>query len=76
MEQLDLLAQCDEIRRFSRQAESILSALATGPKTGDELGRIARRYGARIHELRKAGYRITLTHHNRATGETVYEWQP
>lgn len=45
-------------RRVSRQAMAILSRLREGPATNGELLQIAARYGARIHELRKAGYQI------------------
>ena len=44
--------------RLGRQQAAILAALKQGPKTNIELVPIALRYSARIHELRKAGYRI------------------
>lgn len=43
-------------RRTSKQR--VLEALTAGPKTNVELNEICYRYGARIHELRRAGHQI------------------
>ena len=45
-------------RRLSRHQRLILARLRDGPATGDELHPIARRYGARLEELRRAGCEI------------------
>lgn len=62
--------------RFSQQCSRIMDAFyhATGHRlTGRQLMEIAPRFGARLHEMRKAGYRIKLVRYDRATGFTVYQ---
>lgn len=44
--------------RLGRQQKAILEALRVGPVTNTELLGIGMRFGARIQELRKAGYEI------------------
>ena len=58
--------------RLQRKALVLLGALQAGPLTNVEamhLGGL--RFGARLHELRKAGHRIETEEHKR-TGVTVY----
>lgn len=62
----------DAIGRLSEQAEAILARLFRGPATNWELARIAIRYSARIHDLRKAGFQIETEHLNHASGEVRY----
>lgn len=40
------------------QKETILAMLRARPQTNGALGRVSYRYGARIMELRRAGYAI------------------
>ena len=61
-----------ERQRLSRQCREILERLQRGPASSAELNRIAFRYSARIHELRKAGYEIRLTDHDHESGVTWY----
>jgi len=71
---LDLFAQSDEIDRLETQRGRILARLLLGPATGAELADVGGfRYGARIFELRRRGWIITLTDRDRRTGRTVYE---
>lgn len=42
--------------RLSAQHLAIADALRDGPKTNRELSMIALRFGARLHELKKAGF--------------------
>jgi hypothetical protein len=44
--------------RFTRQHQAILDRLEQGPATNTELVQIAQRFGARVKELRDAGYVI------------------
>ena len=63
----------EEWPRLSRQCAAILEALRAGPKNNAELARIALRYGARIKDLREAGYRIDLTYRDHVRGLNTYE---
>lgn len=63
----------EERRRLSAQCLKILDKLKQGPATNLQLAVIGYRYGARIHELRKAGYEIVITAKNVESGETTYE---
>ena len=56
--------------KLSRQQQSILDALRSGRKSNVELNAICFRYGARIFELRKLGYRIEIV----ARGEHGVRW--
>lgn len=47
-----------ENRRRKTATERILLRLLRGSATTTELSKIALRFGARLHELRKAGYNI------------------
>lgn len=44
--------------RVTKAAHRILEMLREGPKTNVEMATVTPRYGARIHDLRKAGYQI------------------
>ena len=44
--------------RLNKQCEQILAMLRTGPKTNDDLARVALKYTSRISDLRKAGHNI------------------
>jgi hypothetical protein len=47
-----------DIPRVTGQNAAILERLRQGPASSFELYTLARRYSARIHDLRRAGYRI------------------
>ncbi len=64
--------ELDPPARISKQGRAILARLQAGEVTNVELARIAIRYSARIHELRKAGYRIELVKQDRESGVCVY----
>lgn len=58
--------------RLQKAALRILGRLQEGAATNAELLAIGGfRFGARLHELRRAGHRIT-TEENKATGVAVY----
>lgn len=61
------------IPRVSRQALQVLELLRRGPATNRELLSVAIRYGSRIHDLRKAGYRIEIVAKDDASGLTTYQ---
>ena len=63
----------EAVRRVSRQALQILDRLREGPVGVTELRDIACQYNARIFELRRAGYRVVNTSHDKATGESWYQ---
>lgn len=48
-----------DIPRLSAQSAAILDRLKQGPATNFELSRIALRYSARIHDLKKAGFKVS-----------------
>jgi hypothetical protein len=48
--------------RVEAQRAKLLERLQRGPATSEELSRIAQRFGARIHELRKEGHMIDAKH--------------
>lgn len=66
----------EEQSRLQTQSARILQRLREGPVTGSELLKLAPRFGARIKDLRKAGYRITLVERDYKTGRTVYALEP
>lgn len=45
--------------RRVKHATRVLESLMAGPQTSADLSRISHRFGARIHDLRRLGYRIT-----------------
>lgn len=47
----------EDLEANARQRAAILARLKTGPATGPELLWIAHRYGARLFELKQAGWR-------------------
>jgi len=49
----------EDEQRVTGQNRLILERLLQGPATSTELQAICRRYSARAHDLRKAGYRIS-----------------
>lgn len=49
---------CDQAARLSRQEAKILQRLKQGPATNRDLTQICLRYGARIFDLNRKGYRI------------------
>lgn len=51
-------ARREQYRPLRPTAARILDRLEREPATGTDLARIAKRYGARIHELRQRGHRI------------------
>lgn len=61
-----------EAKRLNRQQILILARLREGPATNMELIPISTRFGGRIFELRKKGYRIDTTVLDRAGGLTLY----
>jgi len=61
----------EEKPRLSPQHQAIADALRSGPKTNLELNMIAHRYGARLHELKAAGFLWT----KRTLKAGVYEYR-
>jgi hypothetical protein len=59
--------------RLSRQNQAILERLRRGSATNDELIRLARKYTARVSDLRAAGYDVRLVEHDHVTGITRYQ---
>ena len=47
-----------DVSRVTGQSAAVLERLRLGPATNIELGRICMRYSARVHDLKRAGYRI------------------
>jgi hypothetical protein len=62
----------EEEPRLTRQSLAILARLREGPASNSDLVLIAQRFGARVHDLREAGYPITILSRDRASGVTVY----
>lgn len=65
--------------RLTKQSQAILDAFraASDHKLNcEQLTAVARRFGARIHDIRKAGYHIDLVEHVKKTGFTVYQLRP
>lgn len=58
--------------RLTNQCQLILARLKQGPASNTELANIATRFGARVHDLRSAGYNIVITHRDRRSGLTFY----
>lgn len=58
--------------RLGLQHQAIIERLQKGPVTNYELLQYAQRFGARIHELRKAGYNIIKTYADDTRGVYVY----
>lgn len=55
------------------QRRRVLDLLRAGPKTGNELDRkVGRRFGARIHELRKHGFEIETRRIENGHGDYLY----
>lgn len=46
----------DEVPRLTTQAHAIADRLRSGPATNLDLGMISQRFGARLYDLRKAGF--------------------
>jgi hypothetical protein len=64
--------------RLGRQAQKILDSFKLAPDrrlTCVQLLAIAQRFGARLYDIRQAGYVISLVKHDHASGFTVYELQ-
>ncbi len=62
--------------RLQRNAQKLLDWLRLCPITnGQAVNLGGLRYGARLHELRKAGYKIR-TDENKASGFTTYTLEP
>ena len=59
---VDAIEPCDpnledeERPRLAAKCADVLERLQQGPATGIELGKICNRYGARLHDLKRAGY--------------------
>jgi hypothetical protein len=49
------LAEAEKLR-MSPQHQTIVARLKEGPATNLELGMICQRFGARLHELKRAGF--------------------
>jgi hypothetical protein len=64
----------DEAPRLKRSCALILGRLQQGPASNLDLMRCGGgiRYGARIHELRARGHRISVVDHDKVTGRVVY----
>lgn len=66
----------EERARLSQQSRQILAAFlaaADGKVGSEKLTEIAQRFGARIHDLRQAGYVIDIVERDRKSGLTVYQ---
>ena len=64
-----------ETIRLSRQCQAILDRLRHGPATNRELSALCLKYTSRISDLRKSGYDVQVVRHDRATGQTWYQWR-
>lgn len=71
MAQLQLEFERQNAPRLNRQQTSILARLRRGVASNVELNAICFRYGGRIHELRRMGYRIET----RTVRRGVYEYE-
>jgi hypothetical protein len=63
-------------QRLGRQAQKILDSFRLAPDRRlncVQLLEIAQRFGARLYDIRQAGYTISLVKHDHASGLTVYE---
>ena len=58
--------------RLSRQCREIVALLERGPATNRELSQIAQRFGARLKDLRAAGYVIETTPVSHERGVFLY----
>ncbi len=58
--------------RLSRQSVEILKRLLEGPATNQDLTKVSHRFGARIYDLRKAGYAIECYDEDHASGLAWY----
>ena len=58
--------------RLSRQSQAILDRLRERPASNADLMLIAQRFGARVHDLRAAGFDIQITDRDRETGLVWY----
>lgn len=68
-----------EAKRLTRQSQQVLDALRAAPArtcTNMELAKITPRFGARIHDCRKAGYRIEILSRDHASGLVWYALRP
>jgi hypothetical protein len=66
----------DEARpRLNNQHRSILARLSQGPATNSDLVKIAQRFGARIAELRAAGFHIDKRAIDHFKGIFEYTWR-
>ena len=65
-----------DIPRLSHHSTLVLSALRTGPKSNMELAAISHRFGARICDLRKAGYNIVTIPLRDGSGRVTYRLLP
>lgn len=63
-------------KRLSDQQQFILDSLRQGPMTNVELSRIGLRFGARLKELRDAGYRISKEQTDRGLWTYTLEAEP
>lgn len=66
----------DEQGRLQTQSARILQRLREGPASNQELSAIALRFGARLHDLRKAGYAVSVIERDHASGKVVYALEP
>ncbi len=66
------VTQQPERKRLSGHHIKIIERLRSGDATNSQLSAIALRYSARIEELRKAGYSISIVSRDHETGCNVY----
>jgi len=62
-----------EVKRLSNQCAMILKRLRIGPTSNHELATLSLKYTSRISDLRSAGYAITITHADHASGLRIYQ---
>lgn len=72
IEPVDPHLEAEELPRLTRQCLKILERLQQGPATNTELIAIAQRFGARLHDLKKAGYKIATERSDVEAGIFVY----
>jgi hypothetical protein len=70
------VTEAPEVKRLSTQNAQILARLTRGPATNKELSGLSLKYTSRISDLRKAGYQVAVTDHDRGSGRTVYALIP
>lgn len=69
----DFRVGATEAKRLSQQCAKILARLQLGPATNVELAQISIKYGARISDIRAAGFSVVCYERNHETGVCRYK---